>query len=228
MSTRLKDHDNRLRGKRVCIVGGAMSPVDYTELFFHYDEVVLVNWAIKSASSICSNREKANFPLTFFSYHYGTPFHRDQFPEMLMANMTLALQEHDKPYVPAEKLELGQYMQFTACNILPYMLYRQLLTTNSHLRNRSMLNESNCLYSSSNTTLLALHYLYHAGVLEVDAVGMHDVNGVQAQTYDTRLQATNAPVPASIYLQAQSDFSLATGMKIYYIEKAGVRTDLMA
>jgi len=204
----LTEFKGRFKGTTITLIGGAVTSLDYFEVAKHgTDVVILINWAIRTAPLFNQIRHD----VYFFTWH---PEVFAAIPEILSPNITVAMFESGIHLFPSQLRRPP--LLFRAANILPYEAYADLLPLIAADGGRCM-DTHWCLFSSANTTLLALMFVWYTGCRSIRCVGMHDIGGKQKPHYDHRLAATNLPVSATKYVRDVEDFCRIMGIEHTYL-----------
>lgn len=204
----LREFRGRFRGQVVTVVGSAVTTVDYRDLVKSGPEnIVLINWALGIAPLF---RGTAN-RLWFWTWHMDAFAERQ---ELLQDGLTPAISEGSLHLVPSEVAERG--IVFRGTNVRPWGAYAHLMQ-DYRRHGRDYIDETGDLPSCANSALLALLFVWHGGCREINAVGMHDIGGVQQPTYDPRLGASGGPAVPSVYTPHLEGFCDIMGMKLNYL-----------
>lgn len=204
----LREFRDRFKGRVVTMVGSAVTTVNYRDLAGPGPEnVVLINWALGIAPLFRWTSKR----LWFWTWHMEAFAHRQ---ELLQPCLTPAISEGSLHLVPSELAERS--IVFRGANVRPWGAYAHLLA-DYRRHGGDYIDETGDLPSCANSTLLALMFVWHGGCREINAVGMHDIGGVQQPHYDPRLAATGSPCVPSVYVQHLEGFCDIMGMKINYL-----------
>lgn len=204
----MRDYRNRWRGETVTLVGAAVTSVDYQRLAREGTQrTLLINWALRIAPLWHGTGKE----LYFFSWHM---YVFRQFPELLTPELTPCLWEGDLDHLQPEIRDKA--VLYTGMNIRPEAAYAHLLTGYRE-HGQDWIDDDGFLPSHANTTLLALMFLWHAGVREINAVGMHDIGGIPAGHYDPRLRAETEHVYSAAYVRDVELFCGVMGMRMNYL-----------
>lgn len=204
----MRDYRNRWRGETVTLVGGAVTTIDYQQLAREGTQrTLLINWALRIAPFWRGTGRE----VYFFSWHM---YVFAQFPELLTPELTPCLWEGDLHHLQAEIRDRA--VIYAGMNVRPWEAYLHLLEGYRE-HGQDWIDDGGFLPSCANTTLLALMFLWHAGVREVNAVGMHDIGGVPRPTYDPRLSATTGHVNSVAYTRDPDRFCEVMGMRLNYL-----------
>ena len=204
---RIQQYRDAFAGQTALIIGGAVTTVDYAQLATNGpDVVVLVNWAIRLAGLFDKSR---HVPI-FFTWHLEVFRH---LYELSTPNLRVGVYTNE--WLPPNFA--GDTIEYASGNVLPYELYLQTLEDWA-VRGKDRIDMTGCLHSCANSTLLALMFLWYAGCTSIKAVGMHDIGGVQAETYDPRLFAETVPERHGQYYRAVVDFCRIMGLPVEFLE----------
>lgn len=204
----LKDYRDKFKGQVVTLVGGAVTTVDYAELAATgTDNVVLINWALRIAPLFTRPQNR----VYFVSWHWEV-FHG--LHELFAPKLVPVVYSYATPLVPAEIA--SRVVTYKPVNLLPREAYIHALKLWA-TRGQDFIDETGELISCCNSTLLALLFVWHGGCREINAVGMHDIGGIQASTYDPRLRAANAPSSSQNYVRDLEEFCEIMGIQLNYL-----------
>lgn len=189
-------------------MGGAVTSLDYRELARDENAlVVLVNWALRIAPLFRGVSQQ----VFFFSWHMDLFY---QLPEMRAPRVKPVVYKFEHDRMPPESLARG--VDYEPANIVPYEAYLHALELWA-VRGQDFIDETNRLITCSNTTLMALLFVWHTGCREINVVGMHDRGGVRAGHYDPRLKAQTEYVFSTAYVRDVEDFCRVMGMRLNYL-----------
>ena len=204
----MRDYRDRWCGEVVTIVGAAVTTVDFPTLVREGTQrTLLVNWAIRTAPLWHGSGKD----LYFFSWHMDV-FHH--FQELLTPELTPCLWEGDLHHIQPEIRDKA--VLYAGMNIRPFEAYCHLLEGYKQ-HGQDWIDDGGFMPSCANTTLLALMFLWHAGVREINAVGMHDIGGVPAGHYDPRLKAQTEHVYSNAYVRDLETFCRVMGLALNYL-----------
>lgn len=201
---RLIDFRGAFEGQTVLLISSGRTTINYESLVSQYDNVVLINRAIRIGNLF----NLPNHKVFFVSVHPEV-FGGD--PTLALPNVTACFPMHGKRSCSPKVIESGIWFTVQDKYVYEPESFRDAVrdVTETFAQNR--------LCAICNSAHVTLHLIYTLGCRDLHVVGAHEYKGVATAGYDPRLWQEPNEAPAEGYIKAFRDWAGLFDWNVTYL-----------